>query len=671
MWTELLAFDVEQADFGVSHYIRTLGFTPEVVCLLIASPDIVLQHGGLEEDASFPPDFCSRHGHKGNETRDRQEWSRYQLRGLVVTLQQAGSRVYLSNFCCSLQDRFHREWVSDHPEAKVVFASAGRLPSLFVLARLGDGTYVRDYFARQLAQVCLDYGFDGWHGADCFGPHSPIFDSACCDDMIGQFIESGQSDLPGVVTAPSHDLPANLQKRMDWLWAHKRLEWISFQADRWADFWQVVNAALHAIGRKTAINSAWTRDPFQALYRYGVDYRKIAATGVDAIVVETVAGSIMLGTADRDYHYDYLAMLLHIKACVPDTPLIFLHPIKDVVENWDLLRHNAPMLEREIHALSSVYHTTAAGHLVRSVDGLLACLADGISSAEWASVDRHWQLALGCPPPFRTVGATLLWTDSILDGHLATYPTRRDCSAHYLTYRLMEQAAPIQATVRAEPDRPLRMDPSQPLLVLLPHLLSEPEKALLLAVPNPLIGIGPDFTGWPEPSFELADLTGSRPYYCRIYRSSAALAENVITGAATQRQTESTPIQAVAEPISFRQELPYEGPSDAFFQKSAALLRMATHSFSLENSRAHEFPPTPMQVSIMMTEQTPGCYRLVVKNSGIAYAHPRINVHRRIRSLQIRSSFPVTALEPDGSVFTLIVPPRGVVVLDLTVCAPI
>lgn len=74
--------------------------------------------------------------------------------------------------------------------------------------------------------------------------------------------------------------------------------------------------ALHGAGRKAVINSAWGRAPFESLYRYGIDYQRIAATGVDAIIVETVAAGLAmdprLGNEDR--HDDFLSMLMLLRA---------------------------------------------------------------------------------------------------------------------------------------------------------------------------------------------------------------------------------------------------------------------------------------------------------------------------------------------------------------------
>ena len=154
-----------------------------------------------------------------------------------------------------------------------------------------------------------------------------------------------------------------------------RHEWIEFHAERWAGFWAKALDALHGAGKRAFINSAWGRAPWEALYRYGIDYRRIVAAGVDGIVVETVAAGLSMDprpyAADVTRHADFLSMLMLMRAGLPDAKLIFLHNTHDVVEEWDAIRHVPTLLEKEIHALTGVYHHRADGSLRPASDGLL------------------------------------------------------------------------------------------------------------------------------------------------------------------------------------------------------------------------------------------------------------------------------------------------------------
>lgn len=655
VWVELLAFDVNEADLGVGTYIQTLGFTPKAVFLLMGAPDIVLQHEGLEEDALFPADLCSRDGQPGNETRQRQVWSRFLLRELISRLHQADCEVYLSQFTNYLHDRFHQEWLHDRPDGKIVLTTQGRSAALWVLARLDDGTYLQDFFAAQLERVCQDYGFDGWHGADGYGPAvAPLHVADCSDDMIRQFTIWGKLDLPEVVTAPSLDLPENLQRRMDWIWRYKRKEWSDFYCDRWAEFWRLISTALHASGRKAFINSAWTRDPFQSMYRYGIDYKKIVEAGVDGIVVETVAGSLMLQNIERDFHYDYLAMLLLIRAYVPKTKLLFLHPVKDVNENWDLLRHAPATLEREIYALANVFHTDSAGRPTRSVDGFVACLADGISNQEWQWLDERWQLAFEAMPQ-RVLGATLVWSDSAFHRHANEYASQREWSAHFIAYRLMECGAPLQSSIDI---RSAGQAPG-PLLIPQADLLPAEERQLLLECGLPLIAFGTSFNDWPGTGYECADTISDNPLRCRLYNTSKWPRPHEPLPPATEEENRvPADLPGLAEPEGFRDEQYYLPVTAGFWARCAELVQTVSGAFRVENA-------AEAKVGVMLTEQSAGVYRIAAKSSELVYIRPRIDIGRPIRAIKVRTRFPVTAIEFEGTSFTLVVPPRGIVVADI------
>jgi len=677
VWAELLAFDMEKPGLGVEEYISELGFVPEGVSLLISSPDIVLLHEGLENDAELPAAFCTRFGHPGNEVRDRQPWTRFLLRDLIAKLRAAGSKVFFSNFPEYQHNKFHHEWAADHLEVLIPMAHeqypTGHGPSLYALSRLNDGTYFRDFFASQLAKVCQDYEFDGWHGPDCFCGHNPLTFSSCDDGMIAQYIEWGAADLPDVVTKSCENNPLKMKDRVGWLWKHRRAEWIDFHGDQWANFWRVVCAALHADGRLAYVNSAWTRDPFEARYRLGFDYRKVVDAGVDAIVVETVAGGIML-YEDKEFHYEFLSMLMHVKACVPDTKLIFLHNIKDVVENWDLLRHAPPLFEREVYALSNVYHMQPSGELVRDVDGLMCCLADGIAADEWRWITERWKLAFE-PVPERVLGAAFVWSDSALERFMEVYPASRIPSMQRLTHLLIEHNAPISLSVDVSAVDKV----DGPLIVLNPQLFSEEERSRLLGSGKVLVVVGPDFQGWPDVDQEIVDCYDSYAQRCRVYNSDIKFSS--APRPAITADFPSDPENA-EEPACFQKALLFRPVSEEFLEECSGLIRDLCGEFTLKKRMGsilevvdgevaqqpptHYVTPGKLKVGVMLKETSPGVRQFAVKNSENNYSYPHFHVPYEIKSIKVRSLFPVARVFPKANTFSLIIPPRGIVVVDVT-----
>lgn len=435
-WTELIAFDNTQADGGATEYLATLNFAPEVLCLLISSPDFALQHQGMDCEYILPPEVCSRHAHPGNEVRNRQEWTNVQLRSLIGHLTRAGVAVYFSQFTNYFLDEFHHEWLSDHQEARQAWSFDHRGLNLNPLAQLDDGTLFEDIYIPKLVKICRDYGFSGWHGPDGWGPLSSgnIMGTDFSDSMMKQFLAGRDWTLPECLARPcpaivtqeertaarKAGLPepktglAQLQERGSWVWTHRRKEWIAFHVDRWCQFWRKMTDALHRAGLKNAINSAWTKGTFDALYDYGIDYRKMAKLGIDAMVVEAVAlGMTQTRPEEKWYHDDYAASLAEIKAAAPEFKLVFLHGIKDVVELWDNLRQATPGYERELYKLANLYYRDRGG-LRRSADGLLACLADGIAEHEWKFIRERWQASFD-GNPMEAGEVTVLWDDAQID----------------------------------------------------------------------------------------------------------------------------------------------------------------------------------------------------------------------------------------------------------------
>ncbi|MEI6504243.1 MAG: hypothetical protein WCP21_24790, partial [Armatimonadota bacterium] len=96
LWTELLAFDNTSCDLGVGEYLERLGFTPTGISLMASASDFIVLHEDLSEERPLFPDVCARFGQAGNEERQRQDWTNFQLRDLVAKLQAAGVQVYVS-----------------------------------------------------------------------------------------------------------------------------------------------------------------------------------------------------------------------------------------------------------------------------------------------------------------------------------------------------------------------------------------------------------------------------------------------------------------------------------------------------------------------------------------------------------------------------------------------
>ena len=287
--------------------------------------------------------------------------------------------------------------------------------------------------ANRLSAFIGDLGFDGFHGADGYAPPRYLMPS-CAD-----------ADRARLARA---------------------------RAERYAANWRTIAAALKANGKKVWINTCWTLDPFEALYRYGVDYRLLAKTGIDGFIVESSAAAReMLGwnftkapAIDKS-----TAMLLRLKAAVPDMPLVLLHGINDGNEQWSALRHTPSLTRSEALALGTLFRGST-----RILEGHLACLADGIRAEEWRELDKAWML------PFvdatAPLGARVVWSDAAFDREFDDCVMSHDASSYTLLYELLAHGAPLSGIVSVQEALD---DPSYPIVLLNPEFFPKEELSAL------------------------------------------------------------------------------------------------------------------------------------------------------------------------------------------------
>lgn len=653
IWTELIGFDTRQPDLGVREYLDTAGFVPAAVCLLLSHVDFVLQHAGMATEIELPKDICSREGHEHNQTRTRQAWSNWQVRSLIEQLHAHGIEVYLTVFAQCFDNRWHQEWAMEHPEVRTLHPRIGHRGDINPLTHLRDGTWYEDFFCAKLVQAVTDYGFDGWHGADEYGPLSePLYDCDFDDDMVAQFLAARPVTLPAGIPARCGDDYVQHVRRADAIWRDLRQEWIEFYADRWAAFWRKLVTALHAHGRKAVINSSWGRAPFESLYRYGIDYRKIVDTGVDAIVVETVAAALTLDArcGDAARHFDFLSMLMLIRAYVPDTKLIFLHNVQDVVEQWDAIHHGPAILEKEIYSLANVFLTDQDGQFRRSADGFLVCLGDGIVATEWQWLEKRWQAAFG-PMPAQVHGATLVWSDAAMHNQIPEFTRTRSWFTHRLLYHLMERGAPVQSVVRIDAMAGAR----GPLLLLNFHLFPKVEQDAVLAYRHgPLVFVGPEHETLPAGDLAFTDLYSPGALCCRGCGLTGQGAPHLETDGPDDRLAAT--ITAVDEPHGLWLHFPCRHVSASFLQGCANLILATAGVRIVADADA---------VTLMLAEQGDGTLHVALKNKRHTYAKPRLDFGRPLRALRVRSEFPIITLRPEGTTFAVKVPPGGIVVVEV------
>ena len=410
-WVELIGFDNTLPDYGVGAYLEKMPRNPDAISLLLNSSDTFRNYpGAAAGDYTFPPTACSYRSRPYNSERRRQAWKASQLKGLVAELRRNGIEVYTS----------------------------------FFLFRTGE--FVEDDvpgLAEKLVEFLSDFGFTGYHGADGFAP--PI-----------HVLETRKLGSP--LNGPEDPARPRVARK---------------EAKRYADAWRLTVGKLKGKGLKCFINTCWTLDPYEALYRYGVDYRLLAETGIDGFIVESSASAKLLlheqpATAaarlDRS-----IAMLMRLKAACPKVPLILLHTIHDGTEQWSAIRHAPCAMRAEGISMGGVFFGNR-----HALDGYLPCLSDALTKDEWTGLFKVWDLGLA--PATAPFGLRYVWSDRAFDAEFDACAASLDCSSSTFLAEMLHHGAMVNSAVRVED---ALADPSIPLLIVNPKFFPPDELAAL------------------------------------------------------------------------------------------------------------------------------------------------------------------------------------------------
>ena len=479
---ELIGFDNRQGDYGVGEFLSRMEIKPEVISILIWNTDLIHSHNGLGEDAPIGLKHCAYQARPRNEEHEIQNWTRFQLRGLISELHHHGVKVYVSFFDQLWSKEYQRqkgvpetdEWIDHHQEVRYVDCN-GQQTSLCIWKHLADGSLYEDFFIHQLESFMRDYGFDGLHGADGYGhPRENIAHADFSDDMVGQFEEATGIRCHVDNDSDDEPSPSPILARAQWILENVRKEWTSFHAKRHAQFWQKTIAMLERNGWGHAINTCWTRDPLEAYIRYGVDYKLLEEAGIHTWICEANAAAVELegwNHTDTPKLDDYCSTLLRLKAFLPNSTMLLLHCVKDGLEQYNVLHHAPMFMETEVYAYANLFHGTH-----RVLDGVTVCLADGIRKDEWKMFDNLYRKAFNgdvASLPFPRV----VWSDEAHRCELESYHYGQAyLNSHLLLAKLLAHGAVLPTIVRIDN---LPETGAGPLVVLHPGFFSERELAAI------------------------------------------------------------------------------------------------------------------------------------------------------------------------------------------------
>ena len=499
-WIELIGFDVESPDYGVGAFFSRLHDKPEGISLLFSHIDFV--NGHKNGDYVLDPCYCSYHGHPRNAERERQVWTSRQLQALVAELKSRGAKVIFSIFDMgSYADgngqKIITPFVAAHPELRS-YGKSGRQSSTVNPLHRFNGRPYAEFFARKALEVIEFYGFDGIQLADGISCSRPsVGNGDFSDEMVSQFrAYLAESDRPvSKKLAAVGDDTEKYAARRKYILKKLYFEYLLFCNSCWKifydRFYETVDPKEHII----FINSFWTRDPFEAFYRYGIDYRTAYRDGVYALMVEENSalypsfsvesrGGFHLSLEKTRYaHYEYYMMQMMLKAYLPYLRQISLLPIADTMEDWNALRDNGNELRRSILRRNNcaVY---AGGKYRPCAEAPFFCLSDCVSAHDWESLAALDSKAFLEDMDLPRGYSVYLSREGLL-GEVERYADTRDYGVYKLACELASRSAQIASVITEEDLASYK----QPLLVLFPEYCSEKEQELFAATDTPCVFI--------------------------------------------------------------------------------------------------------------------------------------------------------------------------------------
>lgn len=500
-WIELIGFDNESVDYGVSDFLSRLKEPPEGVSLLFSHIDFLNTFTCPEDDYPLRPCECSYAGHLYSPERKRQQWTSMQLKGLVQMLQRSGVKVIfgffnLSRYTSDERKSVTTEFVAAHPEICTMSWDARYLDSVDILKRMEDGAFYQDYLIEKVKAVLDGYGFDGVQIADgisCF--RTTVQNGDYSDDTIEQFtnwlLENGK-EIPPVLAPVETDKDAFIQRRK-YVMDHMMYDFLLFNNYRWKRFYDNFYDKIDPNQYVIFINSFWTREPFEAFYRYGIDYRLAYREGVYALMIEEVSttypsfskasrgGFYLPLEASRYVHYEFYLMQMLLKAYLPQFKQVPLMPIGDTQEDWNAVHDMQNELKRAIYRRnnSRVY---ADGQWLPCAEAPFFCLSDAISAHDWAKLAELDDLKMLADLQ-NPLGYVLYYPKDSVYGEVKRYIESRDYGVVKIANLLIANGTYIASVAAGENLGNIGC----PVLALLPEYYKEDELNMLLQLNTPVI----------------------------------------------------------------------------------------------------------------------------------------------------------------------------------------
>ena len=469
-WIELIGFDNTTDDFGVGAFLSR-NVTTDGVSLLFSHADFL-----FSDKEELPVTAASYFGHEYNRERRRQDWTRAQLSGLVSALHERGVKVFLSSFDMTRE-------ITD--EDMLCFNKDGRPERLIYAIKPGVGERVIE----RIAKVLDEFSFDGLQLADGLSSNRMSIENG---DFSLELCR-GAKFIPERLMLRGSDA---YRRRRSWILRNARREWTEYISSLWGEFYVKL---FERIKKPIMFNSTWTRDSFEALWRYGLDYRKCCIDRAFAVMVEENSatrgivapedeGGVCYPPAHRDtFTYEYSLMQRDIRIATRGAKQISLMPISDTMEQWDALRHCPTELAR---ATVRRYNNFVFrdGKFEVAADAPLYCLSDGVGAEDWRWLAK--QEGYRIPMPDYVDGFAAVAAPEALDRELSEFSRGRGYYSSSLNLEMVMGGLSLGATVSF--DDVCDFDRARGLLLTGLNAYTDEMKEKLSRVRIPMLALGED-----------------------------------------------------------------------------------------------------------------------------------------------------------------------------------
>lgn len=450
-WVELIGFDHRSSDYGVEKYLADISDPPYGISLFLYSSEFIMSYGKYNENTELSPEYCSYGARPANEDRKRQRWTHAQLKGLVTELKRHGIKTLFSTFSAfTYRDGNGRIVVGEFGEKHLdirecISPKFGNFGTVSIIKRFADGTAFDEYFLAQIGRIIEAFGFDGVHFADGLSfPIRRIQDGDYSDDLVLRFSEQYGLNLPREISGRCDDDKECTLLRYRWILENHRERYTEFIASLYGNFYRLAEERLK--GKSVLFMGAWTRDPFESLFRYGIDNKQLDLGKAHGFVFENMSASMPMFSVSesggvefsdafrKDVQYHFFVTLLSLKAYTPEANVISLTPIRDSFEQWNLIENNPNSLAKGI-ALRNSCFLYRCGSLVKCNAGAMYCLADALQDRLWSFVNRCEAISdLACVN--KVYGIGFVFHDD-LSAELKDYIATRRLFSHEIRKRLV------------------------------------------------------------------------------------------------------------------------------------------------------------------------------------------------------------------------------------------